>query len=128
MNQHKYIQDLITLAGLQDISSVDTPMEVNVKYKKDEGDLLDDPTLYRSLVGSLIYLTTIDLIYPILFIRSVSLCLLLGISILLQFDTSFAIFEAHLIVGCSSLSAPLFNLLPIVMLIRLGVRIHVTLL
>ena len=58
VNQHKYIQDLITLLGLEDTSSVDTPMEVNVKYKKDEGDLLDDPTLYRRLVGSLIYLTT----------------------------------------------------------------------
>ncbi|XP_068655300.1 secreted RxLR effector protein 161-like [Aristolochia californica] len=32
-------------------------MEVNVKYRKDEGDLLDDPTIYRYLVGSLIYLT-----------------------------------------------------------------------
>ncbi|RVX13204.1 Retrovirus-related Pol polyprotein from transposon RE1 [Vitis vinifera] len=58
VNQHKYIQDLITLAGLEDTSSVDTPIEVNVKYRKDEGDLLDDPTLYRRLVGSLIYLTT----------------------------------------------------------------------
>ena len=58
MNQHKYIQDLITLANLEDTSSVDTLMEVNVKYRKDEGDLLNDPTLYRSLVGSLIYLTT----------------------------------------------------------------------
>ena len=58
MNQHKYIQDLITLAGLEDNSSVDTPMEVNVKYRKDKGDLLEGPTLYRRLVGSLIYLTT----------------------------------------------------------------------
>ncbi|KAL6323418.1 hypothetical protein AAG906_038987 [Vitis piasezkii] len=58
VNQHKYIQDLITLASLEDTSSVDTPMEINVKYRKDEGDLLDDPTLYRRLVGSLIYLTT----------------------------------------------------------------------
>ncbi|XP_042956257.1 uncharacterized mitochondrial protein AtMg00810-like [Carya illinoinensis] len=58
VNQHKYIQDIITLAGLEDTSSVDTPMEVNVKYRKDEGDLLNDPTLYRRLVGSLIYLTT----------------------------------------------------------------------
>ena len=58
MNQHKYIQDLITLAGLEDTSSVDTPMKVNVKYMKDEGDLLNEPTLYRRLVGSLIYLTT----------------------------------------------------------------------
>ncbi|XP_068657989.1 uncharacterized mitochondrial protein AtMg00810-like [Aristolochia californica] len=47
LNQHKYIQDLITLAGLEDTSSVVTPMEVTVKYKKDEGALLDDPTIYR---------------------------------------------------------------------------------
>jgi hypothetical protein len=59
VNQYKYIQDLIILVGLEDTSSVDTPIEVNVKYMKDhEGDLLHDPTLYRSLVGSLIYLTT----------------------------------------------------------------------
>ena len=61
VNQHKYIQDPITLAGLEDTSSIDTHMEVNVKYRKDEGDLLDDPTLYRCLVGSLIYLTTTQL-------------------------------------------------------------------
>ena len=58
LNQHKYIQDLIALVGLEGITSVDTHMEVNVKYRKDEGDLLADPTLYRHLVGSLIYLTT----------------------------------------------------------------------
>ncbi|KAL6333165.1 hypothetical protein AAG906_028348 [Vitis piasezkii] len=52
MTTHKYIQDLITLAGLEETSFVDTPMEVNVEYRKDEGDLLDDPTLYRRLVGS----------------------------------------------------------------------------
>ncbi|RVW99372.1 Retrovirus-related Pol polyprotein from transposon RE1 [Vitis vinifera] len=58
VNQHKYIQDLITLAGLEDTSSVDTPMEVNVKYRKDKGDLLDGLTLYQRLVGNLIYLIT----------------------------------------------------------------------
>lgn len=57
LNQHKYIQDLIELAGLKDATAVDTPMEVNVKYRKDEGELLPDPFLYRQLVGSLIYLT-----------------------------------------------------------------------
>ena len=58
VNQHKYIQDLITLARLEDTSSVDTPIKVNVKYRKDEGDLMDEPTFYRCLVRSLIYLTT----------------------------------------------------------------------
>jgi len=37
LNQHKYTQDLITLAGLQSSPSVDIPMEVNVKYRSDRG-------------------------------------------------------------------------------------------
>ena len=37
VNQHKCNQDLITLVGLEDTSSVDTPMEVNVKYRKMKG-------------------------------------------------------------------------------------------
>jgi len=57
LNQRKYTQDLIGLAGLQDSPSVDTPMEVNVKYRSEEGDLLADPTMFRQLVGSLNYLT-----------------------------------------------------------------------
>lgn len=57
MNQHNYVQGLITLASLEETNSVNTPLEVNVKYRKAEGDLLSDPTLYWKLVGSLIYLT-----------------------------------------------------------------------
>ena len=57
LNQHKYTQDLISLAGLQDSSSVDTPLEVNVKYRSEEGELLPDPSVFRQLVGSLNYLT-----------------------------------------------------------------------
>ncbi|WVZ03717.1 hypothetical protein V8G54_024523 [Vigna mungo] len=55
--QHKYIQDLVQLAGLTNATPVNTPMEVNVKYRRHEGELLDDPTQYRKLVGSLIYVT-----------------------------------------------------------------------
>ncbi|XP_068639305.1 uncharacterized mitochondrial protein AtMg00810-like [Aristolochia californica] len=67
LNQHKYTQDLISLAGLEDTSSVATPMEVNVKYRKDERILLDDHTIYRQLVESLIYLTTtrLDISYVV---------------------------------------------------------------
>ena len=43
LNQHKYTQDLIALASLQDTSSV----EVNTKYRQEEGDLLSDPTMYH---------------------------------------------------------------------------------
>jgi hypothetical protein len=47
LNQHKYTQDLISLASLQDSSLVDTPMEVNVNFQSEEGDLLSDPTMFR---------------------------------------------------------------------------------
>ncbi|RDX65085.1 hypothetical protein CR513_56284, partial [Mucuna pruriens] len=53
----KYIQDLIQLAGLTNSTIVDIPFKVNVKYRREEGEILDDPTLYRKLVGSLIYVT-----------------------------------------------------------------------
>ena len=57
LNQHKYTQDLISLTGLQDSSSVDTPLELNVKYRHEEGDILPHPTMFRQLVWSLMYLT-----------------------------------------------------------------------
>jgi hypothetical protein len=57
LHQHKYIQELIALASLQEGHSVDTPLEVNVKDHRDEGDFLSNPSLYRQLVRSLNYLT-----------------------------------------------------------------------
>ncbi|XP_058742208.1 uncharacterized mitochondrial protein AtMg00810-like [Vicia villosa] len=57
VNQHKYTEDLIYMAGLHSAVPVDTPLEVNVKYHRDEGDILPDPLKYRQLVGSLNYLT-----------------------------------------------------------------------
>lgn len=67
LNQHKYTQDLISLAGLQDSSSVDTPLELNVKYRREEGDLLPDPTIFRQLVGILNYLiiTRLDISFAV---------------------------------------------------------------
>lgn len=59
INQHKYIKDLITLAHLENSTPVDTPLEINVKYLKDYGTLLSDPTIYGRLAGSLVYLTII---------------------------------------------------------------------
>jgi hypothetical protein len=33
------------------------PLEQNVKLSVDEGDLVEDTTMYRRIVGSLIYMT-----------------------------------------------------------------------
>ena len=57
VHRYKYAQDLIALADLQDSSPVDTPLEVNVKFRRNDGDLLPNQTLYRQLVGNLNYLT-----------------------------------------------------------------------
>eukprot|EP00268_Persea_americana_P040628 TRINITY_DN40409_c0_g2_i1.p1 TRINITY_DN40409_c0_g2~~TRINITY_DN40409_c0_g2_i1.p1 ORF type:complete len:115 (+),score=12.36 TRINITY_DN40409_c0_g2_i1:50-394(+) len=57
LNQHKYTSDIIELADLHDSSPVDTPIKVNLKLSKDDGDLLPNPHTYRRLVGSLVYLT-----------------------------------------------------------------------
>ena len=48
--------DFVAAASLQDLAPLDTPMEINIKLRKDEGDLLSDPAAYRTLVGNLIYL------------------------------------------------------------------------
>ena len=45
LTQHRYASDVVTIASLQEATSVDTPMEVNIKLHKEEGDLLTDPSL-----------------------------------------------------------------------------------
>ncbi|XP_019052161.1 PREDICTED: uncharacterized protein LOC104591226 isoform X1 [Nelumbo nucifera] len=55
--QQKYASDLVKLDGITNEKHVDTPLELNVKLSKSEGLILLDATLYRQLVGSLIYLT-----------------------------------------------------------------------
>ncbi|CAN1239948.1 Retrovirus-related Pol polyprotein from transposon TNT 1-94, partial [Linum grandiflorum] len=58
VNQKKYIVDLLADAGCAECSPCSTPMEMNLKLSKDEGEALSDPTFYRRLVGSLIYLVS----------------------------------------------------------------------
>ncbi|CAN0871895.1 Retrovirus-related Pol polyprotein from transposon TNT 1-94 [Linum grandiflorum] len=57
VNQRKYIADLLEAAQYSDFRPCTTPMEQNLKMSRDNGELLEDQTFYRSIVGSLIYLT-----------------------------------------------------------------------
>ncbi|XP_022853994.1 uncharacterized protein LOC111375409, partial [Olea europaea var. sylvestris] len=55
--QAKYASDLLTRAGLTDSKTCTTPLELNSKLTPMDGTPFDDPTLFRQLVGSLVYLT-----------------------------------------------------------------------
>ncbi|KAE8666178.1 Detected protein of unknown function [Hibiscus syriacus] len=57
MCQQKYAKDLLERFGMLECKSNSTPMEPNVKICTHKGKDLEDATMYRQLVGSLIYLT-----------------------------------------------------------------------
>jgi hypothetical protein len=57
LSQPKYSSNLLSRAGITDNKTESTPLEVNCKLTPLDGTPLSDPTLYRQLVGSLVYLT-----------------------------------------------------------------------
>ena len=57
ITQAKYASELLSRAGLTDSKTIDTPVEFNAHLTPSGGKPLSNPSLYRRLVGSLIYLT-----------------------------------------------------------------------
>ena len=55
--QQKYAMDMLKKFKMQDCKPVSTPMTTNEKLSKDGGSEKIDEGLYRSLIGSLLYLT-----------------------------------------------------------------------
>ena len=67
LTQAKHTFDLISQANIIDNKIVDTPIEYNCRLNSHDGESLSDASLYRQLVGSLIYLTVTRLIFPMQF-------------------------------------------------------------
>lgn len=54
-----YISELFEFALQTNNRVVDTTIETNARYSPSDGQPLTDPSLYRTIVGSLVYLTVI---------------------------------------------------------------------
>ena len=67
LSQFKYVADVLERARLTDNKTVDTLIEVNARYSSSDSLFLTDPTLYRTIVGSLVYvtITRLDIAYVI---------------------------------------------------------------
>ena len=57
ITQAKYASELLSRVGLTDSKTVDTPVELNAHLTPSGGKPLSNPSLYRRLVGNLVYLT-----------------------------------------------------------------------
>jgi hypothetical protein len=57
ISQSKYAKDLVKRFGLDGKSCAQTPMSTSVKISSDLAGKPVDPSLYRSMIGSLLYLT-----------------------------------------------------------------------
>ncbi|KAK2398761.1 putative mitochondrial protein [Trifolium repens] len=55
--QKRYAENILKKFGMYGCKPVDIPLVVNEKLKKEDGGRLVDASMYRSLVGSLFYLT-----------------------------------------------------------------------
>ena len=57
ITQAKYASDLLSRTELTDSKTIDTPIELNAHLTLSGGKPLSNPSLYRRLVSSLVYLT-----------------------------------------------------------------------
>jgi hypothetical protein len=55
--QKQYALNKLSEYGMMGCKPISIPLEQNVKLSVDERDLVDDTTMYKCIVGSLIYMT-----------------------------------------------------------------------
>lgn len=57
MSQKKYMNDiLIDISSMEDCSHVSDPLSIGLKLSRDSGDVLEEPNIYRRLIGRMLYL------------------------------------------------------------------------
>ena len=66
-SQKKYVGEILNKFQMKDCNSVSTPVECGMKLHKDHDGKKVDSTLYKQIVGSLMYLTTtrLDITYSV---------------------------------------------------------------
>ncbi len=55
--QRQYVLNKLVEYGMTGCKPISIPLEQNVKLSANEGDLVEDTTMYRRIVGNLIYMT-----------------------------------------------------------------------
>ena len=58
ISQTKYIKDMLKKFKIKDSKSVSTPMIISCKLSKNDESLEVDHTMYRSMIGSFLYVTS----------------------------------------------------------------------
>ena len=56
-NQGKYAVEILKILGMIDCKAMTTPMTTSLKLLNDDASEAFDATLYRQIIGSLMYLT-----------------------------------------------------------------------
>jgi hypothetical protein len=57
ISQTKYIREMLKRFGMEDCKPVITPMQTSCKLSKDDDTKSTDQRQYRSMIGSLLYVT-----------------------------------------------------------------------
>ena len=67
INQAKYIRDLLKMFNMEEAKTMKTPLSSSIKLDKDEKGKSIDSTMYRGMIGSLLYLTASrpDIMYSV---------------------------------------------------------------
>lgn len=67
LTQHKFTKEILESSGIAMFKGAVTPLPLNMKLSSSDGDLIDNPILYRCLVGKLNFLTNTrpDLSYTV---------------------------------------------------------------